>query len=120
MSKKYASALTSQITPDNWEEKLNLPQLSLDDITNLIGDFKRMESLGKKLTGYLKVAARARMPDDEDSYAGPNWALTFNPCSRAGGLNEELITEEMGEEWTEAHRKPPIEYTEMRVSAVES
>lgn len=119
MSKKYASALTSTITPDNWEEKLELPKLSLDDITDLIGDFKRMEALGKKLTGYLKTAARARMPIDEDFYEGPNWALQFNPRSRAGGLDEEKILEDMGEEWTEAHRKPPIEYTEMRVSAVE-
>ncbi len=120
MTKKYASALTATITPDNWEEKLNLPQLSLDDVTDLIGDFKRMEALGKKLTGYLKSAARARMPDDEDFYEGPRFALQFNPRSRAGALDEVKITEEMGEEWTEAHRKPPIEYEEMRVSAVEA
>jgi len=120
MTKKYSSALTATITPDNWEDKLQMRNLSLDDITNLIGDFKAMEKLGKMLTGYLKVAARARIPEDEDSYAGPNWALTFNPRSRAGGLDEEKITEEMGEAWTEDHRKPPIEYTEMRVSAVES
>ena len=120
MARKYASALTATITPDNWEEKINLPQLSLDDVTDLIGDFKKMEALGKKMTGYLKSAARARMPDDEDFYEGPRFALQFNPRSRAGALDEVKITEEMGEEWTEAHRKPPIEYEEMRVSAVEA
>ncbi len=117
---KYASTLTSTLTPDNWEEKINLPKLSLDDLTDLIGDFKRMEALGKKLTGYLKTAARARMPDDEDFYEGPRFALQFNPRSRINTLDEEAITEEMGETWTEAHRKPPIEYEEMRVSAVEA
>jgi hypothetical protein len=119
MAKKYASALTSTITPDNWEDKLQMSKLSLDDITNLIGDFKAMEKMGKMLSGYLKVAARARIPEDEDFYEGPNWALQFNPRSRAGGMDEEKILEDMGEEWTEDHRKPPIEYTEMRVSAVE-
>lgn len=117
---KYASKLTATITPDNWEERLELPKLSLDDLTDLIGDFKRMEALGKKLTGYLKTAARARMPEDQDHYEGPRFALQFNPRSRAGGLDEAKILEDMGEEWTEDHRKPPIEYTEMRVSAVEA
>ncbi len=120
MARKYTSKLTSTLTPDNWKEKLELPKLSLDDLTNLVGDFKLMEKFGKMLAGFLKEAIRARIPEDEDHYAGPSWAVQFNPRSRAGALDEEKITEEMGEDWVANHRKPPIEYTEMRVTAVES
>ena len=118
MARKYKSALTSKLTPDNWKDELNLPDLSLEDLTDLVGDFKSMEKLGKQLAGFLKEAIRARLPEDEDFYEGPHFAIQFNPRTRAGALNEDLIKEEMGEEWVEEHRKPPIEYTEMRVNPV--
>ena len=118
MGRKYASKLTSTLTPDSWEEQINLPTLSLDDLTDLVGDFKTMEKFGKQLSGFLKEAIKARMPEGEDHYDGPNWAIQFNPRSRAGALDEERITEEMGEEWVTDHRKPPIEYVEMRVALV--
>ncbi len=120
MARKYKSSLTAGLTPDNWKETLNLRELSLDDLTNLVGDFKSMEKLGKQLSGYLKEVIRAQMPEDEDFYEGPHFAIQFNPRTRAGALNEDLIKEEMGEEWVEDHRKPPIEYTEMRVNPVVS
>lgn len=120
MTRKYKSPLTSKLTPDNWKEELNLKELSLNDLTDLVGDFKSMEKLGKQLAGYLKEVIRAQIPEDEDSYAGPHFAIQFNDRVRSGALDEALITEEMGEEWVEGHRKDPIEYTEMRVSAVEA
>lgn len=118
MARKYQSPLTAKLTPDNWKEELNLKELSLNDLTDLVGDFKSMERLGKQLAGFLKEVIRAQMPEDEDFYAGPHFEIQFNPRTRAGSLDEEKITEEMGEEWVEEYRKPPIEYTEMRVNAV--
>lgn len=118
MARKYKSTLTAAITPDNWKDSLNLPELSLDDLTDLVGDFKQMEKLGKQLAGYLKEAITARMPEGETEYSGPHFMIQFNERSRAGALNEEMIKEEMGEDWCEEHRKDPIEYTEMRVTPV--
>lgn len=118
MTRKYTSKLTSTLTPDGWKDQLNLPKLSLDDLTDLVGDFKAMERFGKQLSGFLKEAIRARMPEGDDHYDGPNWAVQFNPRSRAGALDEEKITEEMGEDWVADHRKPTIEYVEMRVAVV--
>jgi len=120
MARKYASTLTSKITPDNWKDQINLKDLDLDDLTDLIGDFKTMEKLGKQLGGFLKEAFRARLPEDEDFYEGTHFQIQFNPRARLGGLDEERITEEMGEDWVATHRKPGIEYTEMRVNAVEA
>ena len=120
MGRKYKSTLTSKLTPDNWKDELNLPDLSLEDLTDLVGDFKAMEKLGKQLAGFLKEVIRAKMPEDEDFFEGPHFAIQFNPRVRAGGLDEGKITDEMGEDWVEDHRKPPIEYTEMRVNPVVS
>ncbi len=119
MARKYTSPLTAAITPDNWKEQLDLPTLSLDDLTSLVGDFKQMEKLGKKLAGFLKEAITARMPKGETEYFGPYFGVVFNERSRAGALDEDKIKEEMGEDWCEDHRKDPIEYTEMRVTAIE-
>lgn len=118
MARKYKSSLTAKLTPDNWKEELNLKELSLNDLTDLVGDFKSMEKLGKQLAGFLKEVIRAQMPEDEDYYEGPHFAIQFNPRTRAGALDEEKCLEDMGEAWIEDHRKPPIEYTEMRVKAV--
>lgn len=119
MARKYKSSLTSKLTPDNWKEELNLSALSLDDLTDLVGDFKSMEKLGKQLAGFLKEVIRAQMPEDEDFYEGPHFAIKFTDRVRSGALDEEVITTEMGEDWVTEHRKPNIEYTEMRVNAVE-
>ena len=116
--KKYNSPITSGLTPDNWEDKINLGDLDLDQMLNLLGDFKAMESMGKKLGGFMKEAVKARMPDME--YENPYWHVIRNPRSRKGGLNEDLITEEMGEDWVEERRKPDIEYEELRLSRKES
>ena len=118
MARKYKSKLTSTITPTNWKDNLNLPELSLDDLTTLVGDFKAMEKLGKMVAGYLKEAITARMPEGETEYSGPYFEIQFNERSRAGALDEAKCLEDMGEDWVEDHRKDPIEYTEMRVTPV--
>lgn len=118
MARKYKSTLTAAITPDNWKDSLNLPELSLDDLTDLVGDFKQMEKLGKQLAGYLKEAITARMPEGETEYSGPHFMVQFNERCRAGALDEAKCLEDMGEDWIEDHRKDPIEYTEMRVTPV--
>ncbi len=118
MARKYKSPLTSKLTPDNWKEQLNLKEQSLEGLTDLVGDFKSMEKFGKQLAGFLKEAIRARMPEDEDFFEGPHFAIQFNPRVRVGALDEDKITEEMGDDWVQDHRKPPIEYTEMRVNPV--
>ncbi len=118
--KKYNSPITAGITPDNWEEKIDLGQLSLDDMLDLLGDFKAMESMGKKLGGFMKEVVKARMPEDEMEYENDRWAIVLKDCSRKANLDDERITEEMGEEWTEERRKPDIEYTELRLTRKEA
>ncbi len=116
--KRYVSPLTKDLTPDNWKDKLVLKGLSLDDLTDLLGDLKAMEKFGKAVGGYVKEAVLARMPEGETEYATANFAFALNDRVRAGGLDEDKIREEMGEVWVEDRRKPPIEYTELRMSAV--
>lgn len=115
--KKYVSPLTKELTPDNWKDKINLKDMSLDEMTELLADLKAMEALGKKIGGFMKEAVKARMPEGEMEYVGGSFTVTLNERSRAGGLDEDKITEEMGEGWVEDHRKPPIEYTELRLTA---
>lgn len=117
--KKYISPLTSGLTPDNWQEKINLQDLSLDDLTDLLGDLKAMEALGKKVGGFVKEAVYGRMPEDVFEHATNNFAFVINDRTRAGGLNKEKILEEMGEDWVEEHSNPPTEYKELRMSRVE-
>jgi len=117
--KKYTSPITATLTPDNWQEKINLADLSLDDALDLLGDLKAMEAFGKKIGGFMKQAVRAKMPDDEEEpiYANERWQVAVNLRSRKGGLDEDKITEDMGTEWVEDHRKPPTEYEELRLKA---
>jgi hypothetical protein len=115
--RKYLSAVTKDLTVDNWEEKIDLNQLSLDDMTDLLGDLKALEKLGKNAGGYLKEAVKARMPEDE--YDGPHYHLVRAHRIRSGGLNEAKLVEDMGEEWVEGYRQPPIEYEELRVTRKE-
>lgn len=95
-----------------------MSSLSLADLTDLLGDLKAMEKFGKQLGGHIKEAVMSRLPKGETEYATSNFAFVLNDRVRAGGLDEDAITTEMGEEWVEDHRKPPIEYTELRMSAV--
>ena len=118
--KKYVSPLTSKLTPDNWKETINLKDLSLDDLTDLLGDLKAMEKFGKQVGGFVKEAVFGRMPDDVFEHATDNFAFAISDRSRKAGLDEEKITVEMGEEWLEAHRKPPIEFKELRMTKVEA
>ncbi len=118
--RKYISPITAGLTPDNWQENINLANMSLDETLDLWGDFKAMEAFGKKLGGFLKQAVRAKMPDDEPEpiYENPRWQVAVNLRSRKGGLDKDLITEEMGVEWVEDHSKPSTEYEEIKLKAV--
>ncbi len=118
--KRYVSPLTKELTPDNWKDKVNLKSLSLDELTDLLGDLKAMEKFGKAVGGFIKEAVLARVPEGTTEYATANFAFVLNDRVRAGGLDEDKITTEMGEGWVEDHRKPPIEYTELRMAAVVS
>lgn len=115
--KKYESPLTAGLTPDNWQEKINPKDLSLSDVSDLIGDFQSMFTFSKKMLGYMKEIARGKMGDDME-FVGPHWELVRNFRTRAGGLNKELILDEMGEDWVIEHSKPEIEYEEMRVNRI--
>ncbi len=116
--KKYTSSITGGLTPDNWKDKINLSDLSLDDLTDLLGDLKAMEALGKKVGGFIKEAVYGRMPDDVFEHATNNFAFVINERTRAGGLNREKITEEMGEDWVVEYSNPSTEYRELRMSRV--
>jgi len=118
MGLKYTSPLTAKLTPDTWKDKLNLKDLSLDEVTDLIGDFKEMKKFAGQLEGYLKEAIAAKMPEGETEYKGTHWYVMFNHRVRAGSLDKDLIQQEMGEEWVEAHTKEPTEYVEMRMKPV--
>lgn len=118
--KKYEHELTKDLTPDNWNDKINLNALSLDDLTTLLGDFKAMEAFSKKVGGFLKETVKARMPEGEDEYVGPVFAVFRNHRVRMGGLNRDLVLEDMGEEWVQAHSNPETEYDEIRLCRVET
>lgn len=120
MSRKYASPLTAKLTPDNWDEHVNVASMSLDDILDLMGDLKKMEALAKKVGGFAKEALKAKMPPGDTEFVGSNFQVQLNDRVRKGGLNRDLITEEMGEEWVEDHSNPPTEYTEVRVKPVQA
>ncbi len=116
--KKYASPITKELTPGTWEDKINLADMSLDEMTELLADLKVMEAMGKKVGGYMKEAVKARMPEGEMEYTGARFIVNLKDCSRAAGLDDDKILEEMGEVWCEERMKPDIEYTELRLSAV--
>jgi len=119
--KKYISPITAALTPDNWQEKVNPADMSLDELLDLWGDFKAMEAFGKKLGGYLKQVVRSKMPEDEHDepeYTNTRWTATVNQRERKGGLDEASIIEDMGIEWVDEHRKPPTEYEELRLKAI--
>ncbi len=112
--KKYTHELSSQLTPKNWQEKLNLKALSLDELVSIFGDMKKQEGFSKKLAGYLREIILARMPEGEDEYDGTFWELERSFAPRIGDLDIDRITEEMGEQWVENHRKDSTEVTTLR------
>lgn len=112
--KKYNHALTKDLTPDNWQEKVNLDALTVDDLVDLLADMRKMEAFGKRLGGFLKEVIRTRCPD-MDEYDSPHFVVTFNPQYRAGGLDTDRIMEEMGEEWVEEHRKEGTEFVTIKL-----
>ena len=116
--KKYASPITATLTPDNWESKINLDDMTLDDMTELLWDFKQMEKFSKKISGYMKQACTARLPRDTFEYVGTNFGFVLNNRVRAGSLNRERCIEDMGELWVENHSNPSTEYVELRVAKV--
>jgi hypothetical protein len=117
---KYVSPTTEHLTPEDWETQINLSSMTLDEMVDLLGDLKAMEAFGKKVGGYIKTAIITRMPEDEDEYATDNFFVMRNYRVRAGGLDKDLITEEMGEDWIEEHSKEPTEYAELRLKRVAS
>lgn len=119
--KKYVSPITGTLTPDNWQDKINPKDLSLEDALDILGDFKSMMAFTKKLEGFMKQVVRSKMPDeDEPEYTGRHFSVAVSLRSRAGGLDKPKILEEMGEDWVEEHSKPPTEYEEIRVKPVET
>lgn len=116
--RKYVSSITKDLTLGNWKDKINLPDMSLDDLTDLLGDLKAVEKLGKQVGGFIKEAIYGRLPDDVTEHATDNFTFAINNRVRAGSLDKVKITEEMGEEWVIEHSGPPIEYKELRMSAV--
>ena len=117
MARKYTHPLTKELNPDNWKEKINLNDLSLDEMIAIFGDMKAMEKLSKAIAGFMREAVNARLPDDE--YETEDWAVIRSEKTRAGNLDVDAITEEMGEEWVEDHRQDATEYVEIRISRVE-
>lgn len=116
--KKYNHPLTKTLTPDNWQEKINLDALTVDDLIELLYDMRKMENFGKKLGGFLKEVIKVKcegMPE----FDGRRIFAEFSDSSRIGGLDEEAILEEMGEEWVENHRKPDSEFKVIKLKAKE-
>ena len=117
--KKYISPLTAKLTPDTWQDQVNLKSMSLDEVTDLLGDFKAMKSFANQMEGYFKEAAKAKMPEGETEYVGTHFMFELVERSRAGGLDKDIIMEEMGASWFEDHCKEPTEYMELRMKRVE-
>lgn len=114
--KKYTHALTAQLTPENWKDKLQLDALSLNEVADICGDLNQMEKFAKKLSGYLKEFLKAHMPEDE--LDTEFWHLVRTERERAGGLDRDAILEEMGEDWIIDHSKESTEYTELRFARI--
>jgi hypothetical protein len=116
--KKYTHELTKDLTPDNWREKLNLDDLTVDDLIELLKDMRSMENFGKKLGGFLKEVIKARCKDMEE-YDGRKIYALFTESFREGNLDMEVILEEMGEEWVESHRKDGTDFITIKLTEKE-
>ena len=117
--RKYISPITRGLTPDNWQDKINLASLSLDDVIDLLGDLKAMEAFGKKVGGFIKEAVKAKMPEGETEHIGKHFHIQLNTRVRVGGLNKVKVLEDMGEAWVEEYSNPPTEYVELRLKRIE-
>ncbi len=117
--KKYRSELTKSLTPEGWQEQINLKDMSLDDMLDLLKDLKVMEAFGKKVGGYMKEAVKGRMPEGAVDYSGPRFIVAIEHVERKAGLDEGRLVDDMGEEWVEGYRKDPIEYDQLKLSEVE-
>ena len=116
--KKYIHPLTAKLTPETWKDQLNLADLDVDDLIELLKDFRTMENFGKKLGGFLKEVIKARC-DDLEEFDGRKVYAEFVHADRAGNLNVELIEEEMGEEWVEEHRKDSTSFVTIKLTLKE-
>lgn len=119
MAKKYAHPLSKELNPDNWKDKINLKELTLEELIDLEGDMKQMEKLGKALGGFLKEAIRARMPEDETAWQGTVYWVEFSEGYRQGGLDKDKLLEDYGEEWLAGYTKEGTEFTTMRVRRID-
>ncbi len=117
--KRYTHALTDKLNPETWKDLLNLDALSQDDLVNIFGDMKAMESFSKKVAGFLREVIVSRMPEDEDEYDSSYYHIQRNYRERVGGLNRDLILEDMGEIWVDGHTQPSTEYVELRITRLE-
>lgn len=116
--KKYIHPLTSGLTPDNWKDKINLPDLSVDDLLELLKDMRNMENFSKKLGGFLKEVVKSRCEGLEE-FDGRTVYAQFVPGFREGNLNVDLCTEAMGEEWVAEHRSEGTDYITIKLSLKE-
>ncbi len=116
--KKYIHPLTSSLTPDNWKDKINLDDMTVDDLVELLKDCRVMEAFGKKLGGFLKEVVKARCEGLEE-YDGRKIYAEFVPGYREGNLDGDLVLEEMGEEWVEEHRKEGTPYITIQLTLKE-
>ena len=114
MARKYKHPLTKELQPDNWKEKINLDDLTVDDLMEILFDMRKMEGLSKKIGGFLKEVIKARCKDMEE-YDGRSIFAEFVPGYREGNLDTELILEEMGEDWVEDHRKEGTPFTTIKL-----
>ena len=115
MARKYMSPLTKDLTPENWLEQIDLQKLNLDELIDIYGDMKVMEKMSKAITGFLKEAIVARMP--EDDYESVNFAMTRIERERTS-LDSTRVKEEMGMTWYEEHCKS-TSYIELRIAKLE-
>lgn len=111
--KKYSHKLTKELTPDNWQDKLNPQALSVDDLMALLFDMRKMESLSKKIGGWLKEILKTRT--DCEDYDGDYFAVHFVDGYRQGGLDVDALTAEYGEDWIDKWRKEGTPYVTIKL-----
>lgn len=97
-------ALPQGIDADNWREKLNLGDKSLDEIIDLLGDVKQQVKLYERMEGFLREALLARMPEGVMEYSTEAYMVQRTVGERVF-LDTGKVKEEMGEEWYQAHCK---------------
>ena len=116
--KKYTHPLTKDLTPDNWRDKINLPDMDVDDLIELLKDMRSMENFGKKLGNFLKEIIKARCEGMED-FDGRKLFALFTESTRLGNLDVEAIEEEMGAEWVATHRKGDTDFITIKLTEKE-